>query len=169
MPDETRRSLTLLVILALATPRIASADVFWPPLLYVSSYAVWWVVVGGLVVELLVYKWGFGRGWYRSALLTVGVNLASAAACVTFAWGSRALLIGPGGLGDSSTWHFALASPLILYAITTLTEYVVAVTLFRVAKGLRSLAIVAAAHAPSVALASWGALRLAGRALGGGS
>jgi len=62
----------------LLAPTLAYANFFWPPMLYLLSFSLWWVVAGGLLIEGLVHGIVLRQAPGRTIWLTIGTNLASA-------------------------------------------------------------------------------------------
>lgn len=69
-----RWSLAFALLLA---PAWAYANFFWPPMLYLLSFSLWWVVVGGLLIEGLVHGIILRQPPGKTIWLTIGTNLAS--------------------------------------------------------------------------------------------
>ncbi|SRR6266446_494680 len=141
------------------------ADFVWAPLLYAYSYAVWWVVVTGLVIEGVVYFFAWRRGFWRTVALTLGVNFASAIAGVAVSFGSQVFMYTPPAVMIAFVWSYA---PLIL-AVTVTIEYFTGVFVFSLPRSWRTVWVFVAANVPSVALALYETLELSGKAVKGGS
>jgi len=75
------RNLQCLLALSLAlSPVLAYANFIWPPMLYLLSFSIWWVVVGGLVIEGLAHKFILQQPIRKSIWVTIGTNAISAIA-----------------------------------------------------------------------------------------
>lgn len=75
MPRIRCRSVCLLLLLA---PPSAYANFIWPPVLYLLSFSLWWVVVGGLIIEAIVHKFVIRQALGRTVWFTIGTNVLSA-------------------------------------------------------------------------------------------
>jgi hypothetical protein len=132
------------------------ADFFWPPLLYAYSYTVWWAILGGLLIEGIVYFFAWHRGFWRTVALTLGVNLASALAGVAFSLSTQVFLDMAPKVLIAVVWSFV---PLV-FALTVAIEYYAGVFLFRLPRTRRTLGFFIAANVPSVGLALFAGLYL---------
>ena len=65
-----------LALLLTALP--AQANFFWPPMLYLFSFTLWWVVVGGLIIEAAAHKYLLPAPTSRAIGIAIGTNLVSA-------------------------------------------------------------------------------------------
>lgn len=68
----------LLALALFLTVLPAHANFFWPPMLYLFSFTLWWVVVGGLVVEALIHRFLLPASTGRAVAIAVSTNLVSA-------------------------------------------------------------------------------------------
>ena len=94
----------------LGSPAIATANFAWPPLIYAYTYRTWWVVLPGLLIEWLVYFFAWRLSLIRATMLTLAVNVGSAAAGLAYVLLSLAFLVsGVGVLMVGFVWVFALA------------------------------------------------------------
>jgi len=151
-------------VILLGYPAIAAANFAWAPLIYAYSYTVWWVILPGLLIEGLVYFFAWRRSILGTAVLTVVVNAASAAAGMLY------VLVSLGFLASevrSLMAGFIWASPLLIFAATVTAEYLTGTRLFNLPRSWKTVAIFAAANVPSVGLAIFGTLWLAAKALTG--
>jgi hypothetical protein len=139
------------------------ADFVWAPMVYAYTYAVWWVVVAGLVIEGVVYFIAWGQGFWRTVALTLGVNIASAIGGVAFCFASQVFLDTPSTVMIAFVWSFA---PL-MFALTVFVEYFTGVFVFSLSRSWRTLGIFAVANVFSVGLAVYETLELARKALRG--
>lgn len=73
-----RAVLWLLAFVLLLTTLPAQANFFWPPMLYLLSFTLWWVVVGGLIIEAVAHKLLLRAPTGRAIGIAVGTNLISA-------------------------------------------------------------------------------------------
>jgi hypothetical protein len=132
------------------------ADFIWVPMLYAYTYTVWWVVLAGLVIEGIIYFIAWRRGLWRTVVLTLGVNVASAIVGVVVSFGSLVFLYAPPSVMIGFVWSFA---PLI-FVVTVLIEYFVGVFVFALPRSWRTLGVFAAANVLSVGLAVYEMLEL---------
>jgi hypothetical protein len=65
-------------LLLLCAPAVASANVAWPAVTVSQGLHVWWVIAAGLVVEWIAIKWLFKLSFWRTTLVDVTANAASA-------------------------------------------------------------------------------------------
>ena len=151
-----------IVLVLLAAPMEALANFVWPPMLYVYTYTVWWVVVGGLLVECVVYFFAWHRGWWGTLLLTIALNVTSAVAGAIFSIGSLLFVV------DNPTVlvSFLYASPVLVFAMTVAAEYAAGTFLFSLPRSWKTVGVIAAANVPSVGLALYETGVLTGKALG---
>jgi hypothetical protein len=61
-------------------PALAYANFIWPPILYLLSFSIWWVVVGGLMIEGLTHKFILRQSTGKTIWLAIGTNVISAIA-----------------------------------------------------------------------------------------
>jgi hypothetical protein len=155
------RGRTLLPLL-LTLPAVARADFAWPPAFYLKSYAIWWVVLSGLVIEWIAYRLAWRRELWATTKLTVGVNAVSALGGALYCWGSVVFLKGP----ISLVMLFVAPWPLLILAITVLLEYWTGVLFFELPRTWRTLGVFVAANLITVGLTvyvtmgnMWAALR----------
>jgi hypothetical protein len=73
------RRWSLVLALTLA-PAVAYANFIWPPMLYLLSFSIWWVVVGGLTIEGLTHRFILRQPAGRTIWLAIGTNAVSAIA-----------------------------------------------------------------------------------------
>ena len=139
------------------------ADFIWPPLVYAYSYTVWWVVVGGLATEGVVYFFAWRRGFWRTVALTLAVNLASAVGGVAFSFGSQVFIDMPSAVMVTVVRSFL---PLV-FVLTVIIEYFTGVLLFSLPRSWRTLGVFTVANVPSVGLAVYAAIELTAKALKG--
>ena len=142
---------------------MALANFAWPPLFYVYTYTVWWVVVSGLLVEGVVYYFAWRRGWWGNLLLTVGVNMASAVAGLIFSFGSLLFVVE----SPVVLLSFMYASPVLVFTMTVGAEYAAGTRLFSLPQSWRTVRVIAIANVPSVGLALYETAVLTGKALTG--
>lgn len=140
----------------------AHANFAWPPLFYAHTYAIWWVVLAGFSIELVVYYFTIERQLQKVFKLTLLVNLASAIAGIIFSYVTLVFLV-----AEPLLIFGFYASPILVYIITVYIEYLTATKLLHYKKGNLVLIPIAAANIPSVGLAIWQTIVLTGEALSG--
>jgi hypothetical protein len=150
------------IIIALLMPTLAHANFAWPPLFYAHTYAIWWVVLAGFVIELLVYFYTIETQFKKVFKLTFLINLASAIAGIIFSYASIIFLV-----AEPLIIVGMFASPIFIYAITVIIEYLAATKILHYQKGNSVLIPIAVANIPSVGLAIWQTIVLTGDALSG--
>lgn len=146
----------------LVAPTSAYADFVWPPGLYMYTYSFWWVVVGGLFVEGVVYFFAWRRGLWRTLILTIGINLASAGAGAIFSLFSLLFL----DIGKAPMIAFVYASPVLVFGMTVAAEYFAGTIIFSLPDSRRTIGVITLANVPSVALSFYAIGRLMGESLG---
>lgn len=150
-----------LFILALA-PSLAHANFAWPPLFYIHTYGIWWVVLSGLLIEGLVYLKFFNLAPKRVVQITLVMNIGSAIGGAAFSYGSLAVVY-----MEFLVLPFLYISAPLIFAMTVAIEYLVAIKIFGISKTKRTLLIIGLANVPSVSIAIWQTMELTGKALSG--
>ena len=150
----------LVTPLLIVFPTIVYANFAWPPAFYMYTYAIWWVVLSSLLIEGLVYFKGLNLPFKKAVLATLAMNFGSAVGGVAFSFGSSVVIY----IEVLLIPLFWISAPLI-YAITVIIEYLVAVKIFQVPKSKRTLIVIGLANIPTVSLAIWQTLVLTGEAL----
>jgi hypothetical protein len=143
------RAACLIGLTVLAWPGTASANFVWPPMVYLYSYTLWWVVLPGLIIEALVYSVAFRKSWRMTAGFTIVVNAASAACGSLLVIFSMVFVVSPVAMIG-----FIWASPLLIFGVTVVAEYAAGVHFFDLPRSRRNATAIAIANAPSVAWAS---------------
>jgi hypothetical protein len=86
-PVRARRAAFLTAIAGvLVMPTAAVANFVWPPALYYYSFTRWWVVVGGLALEALVYAIWLRPSFRKAVTTSLAANAASAAIGFVALW-----------------------------------------------------------------------------------
>lgn len=78
MKNEKLRFIAAMTLLFIALPTAASANIVWPSLYIVSGMMKWYIILAGLVIELLFVKFVLKPTWVKSIVMAVGMNVASA-------------------------------------------------------------------------------------------
>lgn len=68
----------LLLLLLIAIPFSAKANMVWPSLYIIDQYYSWYIILIGLIVEFFAIKLFLKVSWGKSALIAVTMNLISA-------------------------------------------------------------------------------------------
>ena len=163
--QRIRRAALFAALGVVCWPGRVSANFVWAPALYVYSYAVWWVVVTGLLIEGAIYYAAWRRDWLSTAKLTLGVNLASALGGALWSYASYAFLRGTPETALAFVWSF----PLLVYLTTVALEYLTGTRMFSLPRSRRTAVVVALANVPSVGVAMYATAELAVRGLRGGA
>ncbi|MDE6715397.1 MAG: hypothetical protein K2J74_02825 [Muribaculaceae bacterium] len=69
---------TLVAILALFAPSVAMANMIWPSIYIVEQYYVWYVILAGLIIEIIAAHLFLKTNWKRSILIMFAANAISA-------------------------------------------------------------------------------------------
>jgi len=149
------------VALSLISMR-ASANFAWPPLLYISTYGIWWVVLSGLVVEGIAYSYFLKLDAWKTIKLTLGINLASVLGGLVFTLGSLVPVY-----VEALMLPYLYISPILIYGITVGIEYFAGTRLFNLQRTKHTFLVISLANIPSVGLAVWQTIVLFGEALHG--
>ena len=75
--EKLRYSVALMTLL-IAMPLTASANIVWPSLFIVTGMMSWYIILAGLVIEILFIKKIINPGWVKSIVMSLGMNVASA-------------------------------------------------------------------------------------------
>ena len=67
-----------LAVLSLSVPTAVYANMIWPSIFIVKQYYVWYVILAGLLVEILSAHYFLKTNWWRSALIMFVANAISA-------------------------------------------------------------------------------------------
>ena len=78
MKNEKLRFIAAMTLLFIALPTAASANIVWPSLYIVSGMTKWYIILAGLVIEVLFVKFVLKPTWVKSIVMAVGMNVASA-------------------------------------------------------------------------------------------
>lgn len=62
----------------LSLPFTASANIIWPSIYIVQQYYVWYVILIGLIIEIIAARLFLKTNWGRSTLIMFVVNVVSA-------------------------------------------------------------------------------------------
>lgn len=76
MPHNYIRTMTAVLFLSL--PVAASANLIWPSLTIVSTYYIWYIILAGLLIEIVAAHIFLKTDWKRSAIMMVVTNAISA-------------------------------------------------------------------------------------------
>ena len=63
----------------LALPLSAKANMVWPSLYIAEQYYSWYIIAFGLAIELFAVKFFTKCGWWKSMVMDISMNAASAA------------------------------------------------------------------------------------------
>ena len=78
MKNEKLRFIAAMTLLFIALPTAASANIVWPSLYIVAGMMKWYIILAGLVIEVLFVKFVLKPTWVKSIVMAVGMNVASA-------------------------------------------------------------------------------------------
>jgi len=67
-----------LLLLFIALPFSAKANMIWPSVYIIDQYYSWYVILIGLIVEFFAIKQFLKVNWGKSALIAISMNLISA-------------------------------------------------------------------------------------------
>lgn len=146
--------------LAVVAAAPAGADVVWPALYVVRGLATWWVVLCGLVIEVVVVRRLVRRTWSIALAYTLAANFVSVVAGIVLipifglVWevtlGQVAMAILQAGTFNPAAW---VATGLLAVASNAVLETVVLVKAFRQRPWQRVLPPMFLANLLSVGLA----------------
>lgn len=74
---SNKLKLILLIVLTLI-PLFAKANIIWPSIYIVSQYYTWYVILTGLVIEIVAAKFYLSTGWKKAILVITVANIISA-------------------------------------------------------------------------------------------
>ncbi len=78
MKNEKLRFITAMTLLFFALPTVASANIVWPSLYIVTGIMSWYIILAGLIIEVLFIRFIVKPTWVKSIVMAVGMNIASA-------------------------------------------------------------------------------------------
>ncbi len=78
MKNERQRFITAMTLLFIALPTVVSANVVWPSLYIVTGIMSWYIILAGLITEVLFIRFIVKPTWVKSIIMAVGMNIASA-------------------------------------------------------------------------------------------
>ena len=78
MKNEKLRFITAMTLLFVALPTVAGANVVWPSLYIVTGMMSWYIIIAGLIIEVLFIRFILKPTWVKSIVMAVGMNIASA-------------------------------------------------------------------------------------------
>lgn len=67
-----------LTILSISVPIVAYANMIWPSIYIVEQYYVWYIILGGLFIEILAAHLFLKTNWWRSIFIMFVANAISA-------------------------------------------------------------------------------------------
>ena len=141
-------------------PVNAYANFVWPPLFYMYTYTLWWVVVTGLAIEFIVYYLTIEKRFKAAIKLVLTVNIISALGAVAVSYGSQLAFYNEGIM-----IYVFYTFPLAVYFITVALEYYSAIKILKYQAGKALLKPIAMANILSVGLAIWQTLELSSQAV----
>jgi hypothetical protein len=141
-------------------PAVASANVVWPALTVSEGVNAWWVIAAAVVVEWFAIKWLFKLSFWRTSLVDVSANAASALLGV--------VLIPLSGLiyelfpGSVINWAFSwgtfnpvawVATFILAAAVNLVVELLVMRKVFKLPVSRRTTLVIFAANLVTVSMA----------------
>jgi hypothetical protein len=136
---------------------LADANVIWPPAVYYSTLAVWWVIAGGLVAEFVLHLLVLRMPFLPLARVVVLSNLASTAIGLVLTWPLVFWEVGVTRLAAMAPLSI-FATLFVIFLVNIGVEYVVAVRWLRVKRSNTAIASFLLANTVSYGLVVWVAL-----------
>lgn len=78
MKKEKIRGAVAFAILMILMPSAASANMIWPSLYIAEGLISWYIILAGVIIETIFIKFILKPDWIRTAIMVLGMNLASA-------------------------------------------------------------------------------------------
>lgn len=124
-------------------------------MVYLHTYAVWWVVVSGLLIEDVIYYWAWRRPLLSTVALTVGVNAASAIGGAIYSYGSLMFTGSP-----IAAETLLVSSPVLIPGITVAIELATGIYVFKLPKTKKTAIVILLANILTVGIAVYETARL---------